>query len=67
MSGCRADCLHRRLVSDYRDARDAWEADLEATTALYAAEVQDYKRDNPGPTFKSWLQGHAGASRDPDA
>jgi len=60
MRGCRASCLHRQLVNEYRDARDAYEATLEDTTSLYPAEVRDYKRDYPGPTFKAWLQGHAG-------
>lgn len=55
MRGCHAACLHRAKVLEYRDSRDAWEKDLEAETALYAAEVADYKRDHPGPTFKDWL------------
>lgn len=32
MRGCRQDCLHRRLVEDYRDARQAWEDQLEDAT-----------------------------------
>lgn len=32
MAGCRADCLHRRLVEDYRDGRRAWEDDFELQT-----------------------------------
>lgn len=56
MRGCHARCLHRRLVLEYRDARDAYEKVLEAETSLYATEVAEYKAENPGPTFKAWLR-----------
>lgn len=52
---------------EYRDARDAYDAVVERETLGYEAEIQDYHRDHPGPTFKSWLEGHAGARQDPDA
>lgn len=67
MRGCRRDCLHRQMVLEYRDARDAYDAQLEAATSMYDAEVADYKRDHPGPTFKAWLEGIKGRNRDPDA
>ena len=60
MRGCRASCLHRQLVLEYRDARDAYDKLLEDSTSLYPAEVAEYKALHPGPTFKAWLQGHAG-------
>lgn len=50
-------CLHRQLVENYRDARDAWEAQAEAATHGYATELREYAQDNPGPTFKAWLEG----------
>lgn len=60
MRGCHAKCLHRQLVLEYRDARDAYNAQLEAATSMYPAEVAEYKRETPGPTFKAWLQARAG-------
>lgn len=60
MRACHARCLHRQLVLEYRDARDAYDAQLEQSTSLYPAEVAEYKALHPGPTFKAWLQGHAG-------
>lgn len=60
MRKCRADCLHRQSVLQYRDARDAYEAELEAATSMYATEVAEYKRDHPGITFKEWLIGKGG-------
>lgn len=60
MRACHAKCLHRATVLAYRDARDAYLKELEDRTSLYRAEVADYKRDHPGPTFKAWLEGQAG-------
>lgn len=48
------------MVLEYRDARDAYDAQLEASTSLYPTEVAEYKAVTPGPTFKAWLQGQAG-------
>lgn len=67
MRGCRADCLHRKLVLEYRDARDAYDAELEAATSMYPTEVLEYKAARPGVTFKLWLEQSAGARRDPHA
>lgn len=66
MRSCRRDCLHRKLVLEYRDARDAYEAVVEREAIGYATEERDYKRDHPGPTFKAWLQGTAGARQNPE-
>lgn len=56
MAGCRAGCLHRRLVGDYRVARHAAELAREHETLGYQTE-----EDLAGPispTFKEWLEGH---------
>jgi hypothetical protein len=55
MTGCKADCLHRRLVRDYTAERQRQEI---------AAENQYRDRDGnehaePLITFKQWLTGHA--------
>lgn len=54
MRGCKADCLHRRLVMDYRAERERQER---------AAEDEYRTRDGnedaePLVTFKRWLAGH---------
>lgn len=54
MTGCKTDCLHRRLVRDYHAERCRQEI---------AAE-NDYRHrdgnENADPliTFKQWLEGH---------
>lgn len=63
MRGCRAGCLHRAMVEEYRDARDAYEAELERETSMYDTEVAEYKRDRPGITFKEWLKQKGGERR----
>jgi hypothetical protein len=45
------------MVENYRDARHAWEATAEAETHGYATELREYAEENPGPTFKAWLEG----------
>lgn len=55
------------MVLEYRDARDAYEQEAERVSIGYATELEEYKRDHPGPTFKGWLRGIAGRNRDPDA
>ncbi len=55
-SGCRLECLHRRLVQEYRDERDRQhEAAVEASIG-YATEYQEYIEQHPLPTFKDWLR-----------
>jgi hypothetical protein len=54
MAKCRADCLHRRLVTDYRAERERQEI---------AAENDYRHRDGnedapPLITFRQWLEGH---------
>lgn len=65
MRACRSDCLHRQLVTEYRDARDAWAAEAERVTLGYATELAEYRSTNPPPTFKAWLIGTAGARTEP--
>lgn len=62
MRRCKLDCLHRRMVTNYHAARQAYDEALEAATALYPAEVAEYKRVNPGITFREWLEGNRGAA-----
>ncbi len=62
---------HQRLVSDYRDARDAVLALRESDTLAPAAygfgasvsfmqlEAEDKRAAAPLPTFKQWLIDHA--------
>jgi hypothetical protein len=57
MSRCRAGCLHRRLVGDYRVARHAAELAREAETGGYETEAAGLPPISP--TFKEWLEGHA--------
>lgn len=57
---CPSTCLHRANVLEYRDARDAWEAELEAAALGYAREIEDYRLEHPPVTFKGWLVGKAG-------
>lgn len=72
MRRCRRDCLHRRLVSEYHDARDARDALREsATTAptdvpgtngttvtMAQLEPEDFARVFPPVLFKDWLIAH---------
>jgi hypothetical protein len=55
MRKCRANCLHRRQVQDYRDARHAWEEAREQGEAMQM-EDDEYRARYPPPTFKTWLQ-----------
>lgn len=59
MRGCRADCLHRRLVQDYRAERERQLAAAEAASAGYAAEWREHVERHPLVTFADWLRWHA--------
>jgi hypothetical protein len=73
MRGCRPDCLHRRLVRDYQDARDARERLRESATpapttvpgtsggrsSMAQLEPADFARYVPPVLFKDWLIAHA--------
>jgi hypothetical protein len=60
MAGCRRGCLHRRLVFDYRNARQAAEALRGELTLGYAAEakIAEAELGPIEPTFKQWIVGH---------
>lgn len=47
---------HAGLVDSYRHARQAWEQLEEAATMQYAAEREEFRRLNPPPTFRRWLE-----------
>lgn len=51
---------HALLMADYYSARDAWWSACEAETALYAAEVADFRAHTPQPTFRAFLIDRAG-------
>lgn len=56
MRGCHLACLHRMMVSGYRDSRAAWEYEVESETAGYEEEVRRYVEEHDGGvTFKRWL------------
>jgi len=57
MLTCRADCLHRRDVQEYRAARNADEERMEHETRLFAGDVALWKEANYMITFKDWLTG----------
>lgn len=63
MRSCSAACLHRQLVTAYRDERSRLlDAAMEAG-AGYARETADALAARPAPTFKEWLQWHANPAR----
>ena len=58
MTKCRATCLHRALVQEYRAYRAADEARVERESYGYATETREHVR--PAVTFKRWLQDRRG-------
>ena len=61
MLGCRADCLHRALVEDYRAARERDEIVRDAVTLGYPEDEQLYRERTPLVTFGTWLSSLAGS------
>lgn len=55
MRGCRALCLHRQLVMEYRAERHRQEVEREAATGGYEAELDDYGEI---VTFRRWIEDH---------
>ena len=53
MTTCKRDCRHRLMVSEYRAARAAQEADREAATSMYPTELAEHP---PLLTFRDWLE-----------
>ena len=56
MTGCHRACQHRQLVESYRLARITWEQKLEDATCGWATEGQEFREQNPPPTFGDWLR-----------
>lgn len=60
-TGCRADCLHRKLVLAYRDLKDA-EAEVRlhameaATNGHRGTERAQWEAANPQLTFQQYLR-----------
>lgn len=61
MTGCRADCLHRALVEDYRAARERDEQRRDAETLGYPSDEQLYAARTRLVTFRRWLESTAGS------
>lgn len=57
MRTCRADCLHRRDVQEYRAARNADEERMERETRLFPGDIVIWKEANYMINFKDWLTG----------
>lgn len=66
--GCKASCLHRQTVEEYRDTRHAWESLRESghlvphggtEVAAHQLEEDDFRQAFPPPTFRDWLIEHA--------
>ena len=56
MRGCRRDCLHRDMVSQYHDQRDARDA-LRETEMYMQHEDVEFEKEFPPVHFKQWLKG----------
>jgi hypothetical protein len=61
-SGCKASCLHRQLVEEFRLERHAWELQLEEAANGHATEAAEFRAEHPPPMFKDRLI----ANRRPD-
>jgi len=66
MTGCKADCGHRRFVQDYRAARDEQAIRAETHTKGYEAEMAEYFGASGRPIesrvlFREWLRERSGA------
>jgi hypothetical protein len=58
---CRHCPRVRQLGHEFQAHRAAWEARAETVTAGYATELDDYRRRNPAPTFRTFLLALAGS------
>lgn len=62
-SGCRADCLHRALIAEYREAKaasdEARKLKREAATGGYGTEGAEWDAANPAWTFRDFLRSRA--------
>jgi hypothetical protein len=57
-SGCHRNCLHRAMVEQYREHRDAWERRRDEWAVGYATERAEYaeREGDPAPTLTRWLR-----------
>jgi hypothetical protein len=71
-SPCRIDagkgrhqhpCSPAHADAGYRAWRQTWEEAAEAATIGYATELTEYRRDNPAPTFRTYLTDNRRAPR----
>jgi hypothetical protein len=46
---------HAAVVWSYRERRDLWERQAEATTLGYADELEHYRESHPAPLFRDHL------------
>lgn len=54
---CRRGCLHRQMIEDYFDQRDARDA-LRESEHYMQHEDYEFNAEIPQVTFKMWLQGY---------
>lgn len=59
MRGCRRYCGHRAIVTEYRAARDAQQAQLELAALGYATETATFYQHHQKITFRWWLEQRA--------
>lgn len=57
MKGCRKECLHRQMVREYYDQRDARDA-LRESEAYMQYEDEDFDAKITRVLFKDWLIGY---------
>jgi hypothetical protein len=55
MQACEVTCGHYQFVTGYRQEVERHTIAAENASLGYAAELADYVRDHPVPTFKQWL------------
>jgi hypothetical protein len=72
MRGCRRDCLHRKMVEEYRDAHLSREMQRESSqtaptsvpgtvgtdVAMWQLEADEFRQHVPPILFKDWLIEH---------
>ena len=65
-AGRRPQCGHLQLVDTYRDQRACWELRREADNpGMFGAELREWERAHPGPTFREFLLTYARSGGQP--
>lgn len=65
MRACRFSCLHREMVNDYRVERERQETAIEnGEWRTRRADGEVMAGQEPLITFKRWMEGRRGASRE---